>query len=179
MNIFQIIWNLFYKKNYVFIIRVSSAINVFPKITPKKNLATPLWWPPLEPPNYNIFAARYISRKKTSAFIKSKNWSCKPRFVGVGDLCRLQTPRVEPFSLYKSQFWPAYTQLIFKQFFGSCPMFVLKLLVLSELSIWFLSNLTFQKEAEDENPIQPGGISDLFRAKRIRQTTIIIMVNQG
>ena len=82
ISVLQIIWNLFYKKNYVFIICFLSAIKVFPKTTLKKKLATPFWWPPLEPPIYNIFAARNISCKKTSAFRKSKNWSYQPWFVG-------------------------------------------------------------------------------------------------
>ena len=44
-------------------------------------MATPLWWPPLEPPMHYIFAARYISCKKTSAIRKSKKWINNPRFV--------------------------------------------------------------------------------------------------
>ena len=81
MCVFQIIWNLFCKKKYVFIICVLSAIKVFLKTTLKINFGDPTLVTPLEPPMHYIFAARYISCKKTSAIRKSKNWINNPWFM--------------------------------------------------------------------------------------------------
>ena len=82
------------QKKYVFIICVLSAIKVFLKTTLKINFGDPTLVTPLEPPMHYIFAARYISCKKTSAIRKSKKWINNPWFMRGGDLCKSQTPRV-------------------------------------------------------------------------------------
>ena len=51
ISVLQMIWNLFYKTNYVFIICFLSAIKVFPKTTLKKNFGDPTLVTPPGAPN--------------------------------------------------------------------------------------------------------------------------------
>ena len=90
MSTLQTVWNFFYKQILRLLFIYCSQLKFFWRWLWKKGQPTLVT--PLEPPMHYIFAARYISCKKTSAFRKSKSWSYNPWLLGERDLCRPLTP---------------------------------------------------------------------------------------
>ena len=72
----------FFTKNYVFIIRVSSAINVFPKITPKKNFRLFHFGDPLLITFFNdIFIVKRPQLSKNKKSCTRDPWFLPPGLV--------------------------------------------------------------------------------------------------
>ena len=103
-------WNLFLKNN-VFIIYVLSAL----KVCPEKKIDCPTL--------HYIFAARYISCKKTYAIRNQKNLSITPGSWG-GDHCNSQTPRLLLIAF--SQQSLVTTKSTFIKIFASFWLFVFR-----------------------------------------------------
>ena len=84
--------NFFSKSSFVSTISKSAVINKLPKVAPKKKLATQLWRPLLDPPDFIISSAKLILCKKTSAF-DLKNGTNNFEIKGE-EYCSSQIPRV-------------------------------------------------------------------------------------